>query len=352
MTRLNCKVFVNTNSNHLQQVYTGLALLHRQGKINLKLEFDKSVRECVVPFSVQSNILHMEVDRKKICFDMADGPELSESALQRSDVYFKRSFNSHFVRPDLILKVKPYGLNYLVYPNGFDLFGFRRCARFYKTPNWFKEVIKQADFLGKMHYKVSTSSLNAAAVMREHPKVLFLARLWDINSDSYFKVDEAYSQQRRDINEQRAKCITLLREAIGSHFTGGLLATDFALKEHPNLVVKNTNLTSKKNYISALKDHDICVASTGLHGSIGWKFGEYIATSKAIVAETNENEVPKLQVNKHYLEFSSAHECVESVLYLKNNDDLRFQMMCDNQQYYETSLRPDRLLWNCLEQVL
>ncbi|WP_148259072.1 hypothetical protein [Alteromonas naphthalenivorans] len=352
MTKLNCKVYVDTNSNHLQQVYTGLAMLHRQEKINLKLVFDKSVSTCTVPFSVQSNILNINIEGKRICFDMSDGTELSDSALKRSDVYFKRSFNSSFVDPAIASKVMPYGLNYLVYPNGFDIFGFRRCVKFYKTPNWFKEVIKQADFIGKMHYKVSCSALSASPVLRTDPKTLFLARLWDINADSYFAVDEQHSQQRRGINEQRAKCISLLKKELGNRFTGGLLATEFALSQHPELVVKDARLTSKHNYITTLKAHDICVASTGLHDSIGWKFGEYIATSKAIVAERNDNVIPQLETNKHFLEFSSAEQCVEQVLFLYQNEDYRFQMMRDNQRYYESSLRPDRLLLNCFERAL
>lgn len=34
-----------------------------------------------------------------------------------------------------------------------------------------------------------------------------------------------------------------------------------------------------------VKESDICITTTGLHRSIGWKFAEYIAASKAIVTE-------------------------------------------------------------------
>lgn len=352
MNKLKCTVYADNNSNHLQQIYTGLTMLHRKGKLKVSMRVGKDARKSTVPFSVQPNILHIELAGKKLCFDTSDSAAIDLEAYALTDHYFKRSFNPSLEPHNYQKNVYPYGLNYLVYPDGFDPFGFKRCALFYSTKEWKKELIKQADFLGKLHFKASVSNIYSPPVFREEPKVLFLARLWDTQSDSYFQISEQQKAQREEINTQRARCIELLRDKFGSRFTGGLIATDFASKQHPELVVDNAGLTTKSNYLHTVKSHDICIASTGLHGSIGWKFGEYVAMSKSIVAERNLNYVPNLSEGNHYLSFTTAQECVDQAIRLDAGTDTRFKMMKENHRYYESNLRPDALLMKCFEQVL
>lgn len=352
MRKAKCIVYADSNSNHLQQVYTGLTMLHRAGVINVSMSVSRDARRTTIPFSVQSNILHIQLDDKRLCFDTSDSSKIDTKALDKTDFYFKRSYNPESDNSNYSAKVLPYGLNYLVYSDGFDWLSFKRCAQFYNTNEWKKELVKQADFLGKLHFKISTSSLYSPPVYRDKPKVLFLARLWDTESDSFFLVDEEQKAQRESINRQRIECIDILQDAFKDRFTGGLIATDYALKKHPKFVVKNSAVTSKRNYINTVKSHDICIASTGLHGSIGWKFGEYIAMSKAIVSEQNNNLVPNLKENSHYLKFSSASECVEQVNKLAQNEGKRFEMMNLNNKYYEAHLRPDKLLLDCFKRAI
>jgi len=327
-------------------------MLHRKGTLKVSMRVSKDARKSTVPFSVQPNILHIELAGKKLCFDTSDSAAIDLEAYALTDHYFKRSFNPALEPHNYRKNVYPYGLNYLVYPDGFDPFGFKRCALFYSTKEWKKELIKQADFLGKLHFKASVSNIYSPPVFRAEPKVLFLARLWDTQSDSYFQISEQQKAQREEINTQRAQCIKLLRDKFGSRFTGGLIATDFAVKQHPELVVDNAGLTTKSNYLHTVKSHDICIASTGLHGSIGWKFGEYVAMSKSIVAERNLNYVPNLSEGNHYLSFTTAQECVDQAIRLDVDTDARYKMMEENHRYYESNLRPDALLMKCFEQVL
>lgn len=352
MRKAKCIVYADSNSNHLQQVYTGLTMLHRKGVINVEMKVSKEAKKTETPFSVQGNILHLELEGKKLCFDTSDSAFIDSEALERCDFLFKRSFNPKIDRVNYSKKVLPYGLNYLVYADGFDRFAFKRCALFYKTKDWKKELIKQADYFGKLHFKISTSALYSRPVFRENPKILFLARLWDTDSDSFFTVTEEQREQREQINKQRVNCIAMLQDTFKERFTGGLIATNYALKSKPEFVLKNTELTTKRNYIDTVKSHDICIASTGLHGSIGWKFGEYISMSKAIVSERNENIVPGLKASVHFQEFGSATECVEQVKGLVERRDDRFEMMKQNHRFYESHLRPDTLLMRCFRQVL
>jgi hypothetical protein len=91
------------------------------------------------------------------------------------------------------------------------------------------------------------------------------------------------------------------------------------------------------------------VATTGLHGSTGWKFAEYIAFSKAIVSEELNYEVPgKLEHGKNYLAFNSPEDCVNQVRLLFSDHHLRNSIMANNALYYLSFLRPDVLVVNTI----
>ncbi|MBV1906550.1 MAG: hypothetical protein KUG75_10760, partial [Pseudomonadales bacterium] len=91
--------------------------------------------------------------------------------------------------------------------------------------------------------------------------------------------------------------------------------------------------------------YPICVATTGLHQSIGWKFAEYIAFSKAILSETLNFEVPgKLSEGMNFLEFTSAEACVENASILMSDHELRKKLMLNNAIYYHKNMRPDNLI--------
>jgi hypothetical protein len=93
----------------------------------------------------------------------------------------------------------------------------------------------------------------------------------------------------------------------------------------------------------------ICVATTGLHGSIGGKFAEYVCLSKAILSEKLQYAVPgDLREGRNYLEFTTADECVEQAWRLFSDRALRNRLMCNNARYYNAWLRPDMLILNSL----
>lgn len=113
------------------------------------------------------------------------------------------------------------------------------------------------------------------------------------------------------------------------------------------------NESTKSNYIKQLKQHTICIATTGLHGSIGWKLAEYVAFSKAIVTEMLRYKVPGSFDNyKNYLEFTTPEQCVEKVSDLLQNRAARNKMMEHNYSYYNNHLRPDALVLNTINTAL
>ena len=102
-----------------------------------------------------------------------------------------------------------------------------------------------------------------------------------------------------------------------------------------------------------VKESSICIATMGLHESIGWKFAEYVSASKAIVSEELHYEVPgDFQSGRNYLTFKTPEECVDQIDKLVKDEDYRYQMMVNNFNYYHQYVRPDRLVLNSLITIL
>jgi len=85
-----------------------------------------------------------------------------------------------------------------------------------------------------------------------------------------------------------------------------------------------------------------------LHRSNGWKLGEYVACSRAIVCEQLYHHVPEFRPDQNYSVFRNTSECVEGVGVLMESKSARDRMAEANRDYYLQRLRPDRLMWKAL----
>ena len=179
------------------------------------------------------------------------------------------------------------------------------------------------------------------------PKILFMVGAWD-PYDHPDRLKEKV-EEREYINKTRANCIRLLKDEFGSDFYGGFIHTDFAVKHYRDLLLPDNTQSSKINYVDRVKSYSICVATTVLHGSIGWKFAEYVAFSKAILSEKLNYEVlGNLEKGRNYLAFSSPEECVERAKQLCSDRELRNYLMTNNSRYYQSYLKPDSLILNTM----
>ena len=175
-------------------------------------------------------------------------------------------------------------------------------------------------------------------------RILFLTRLWSFNTEDPKKLDFL-----RGINETRISLIRALRKRYGVAFCGGLRKTDLAMQMAPDLIT-TYRMTNRRNFLRLLHEHDICIASTGLHNSIGWKLGEYVAASKAIVSERLHYEVTgDFLPNKNYLEYCDVPQALSAVESLMSSPERVYQMKLENQRYYMEYLRPDAIVWNALK---
>ena len=92
------------------------------------------------------------------------------------------------------------------------------------------------------------------------------------------------------------------------------------------------------------------MATTGLHGSIGWKMAEYVAASRAIVSEPLRYPVPGgFAPGRNFLEFDSLESFVAAIERLLTDATLREDIRRANWEYYLRWVRPDAQVMRTLE---
>ena len=90
----------------------------------------------------------------------------------------------------------------------------------------------------------------------------------------------------------------------------------------------------------------------GLHGSIGWKIGEYVAAAKAIVSEKFAYSLPgDFSAGRNYLPYDSVEGCIEAVRFLCANKKRLYAMQLSNMIYYHSYLKPEMLVLNALSEL-
>ena len=359
MTRIACRLICHSPSPHLQQIYTGLSMLHRRGLIDLTQEFivHPSGHPGVARHLRNAGATHATVVLNNAItarYDMHDAPEIDVGDLDTCDHYFKRSFSRSYVSslPRGADKVLPFGLNYQVLPDFADSFAAHRALRLPSgLKSRFSSLQEALDAGNWRRFYPRVREMESPPDCTLAPRVLFLVTAHDPHDDP--DRSQAKIEERRQANETRAQCIRLLRRELGTMFLGGFNHSEYAVRQYGDCLTADIGVTDKERYIRTLKSYSICVATTGLHGSIGWKFAEYIACSKAILSERLTYAVPgEFASGRNFLEFGSPAECVELAHRLIANREQRNEMMGVNADYYRAHLRPDVLLLNSLRTAL
>lgn len=347
-----CTLFYPSDAKHLNQLFTGLCDLDRMGWIRLEQKFQASAAPG--PSTPQhlrkARLEHAMVEcaGKRLYFDFHDSQEIDEDGLRGCDFYFKRSLSLAAAEDPAMAKVFPTGLHYNVESAGFDRFAARRHLQLGAGLGRFREFWRHLP-VGR---RTSLSSRRFEAAPQDlPPKVLFMTRLWDPDDNSERTPEKrAHFMQ---LNETRANCVRRLRAALGDDFFGGVADTPLARRLCPDALVRSGDDVAKWRYIRLVQEHPICITTTGLHGSIGWKLAEYVAMGRAMISERLENVVPGgFADGTHYLSFATVDECMAQVERLIREPRLRQTLMDSCRHYYQDHLRPDRLVWRALARAM
>lgn len=352
-----CTVYYN-RIDAVSRILTGFHMLEKNGILNVEyIENSNDFRKMA---NGGGPIIEVEMDGKIMAFDMGDRWALSHEEgreyLNRIDKYFARDYSNKIdiVTPVIFTgsdKVKPYGFNYYTtFPNNpLDIPKTTKHRIKYKTKKLtgYNKCMYPEYFEGKANEK------------KKDFTIIFMARLWDdsdIVLDSNLPKDiyeyrEYMISERNRINQSRISIMRYLKKEYGKFFIGGMYHDSYSERMCPDLIVPNA-LVRKKAYLDKMKKADICIGSMGLHRSIGWKMGEYVAAARAIVAERLEYIVPgDFDDGHHYIPFDTNDECFESVAKLYDNPDLIFSMKKANENYYKEYLKPDVQILNAFREA-
>lgn len=355
MAPLDCELFVWSHIGHVQQIYTGLTLLHRQGLIRLRQWFQPMPEpDPHVPSYLRgTRAAHCAVvieDHLRLYYDLHDSGHIDSEEADRADRYFKRSYDpATTATRSLGAKVLPLGLNYEVHPDGHDALSIERSRAAGQGVGALLRRLA-ANLAGRAR-RPTMASTSGSPSFGQPSRALFMTHAWDPRDHQVHSAIEA--EERLAINAMRERCILALRQELGPHFLGGFARTPFALQNHPDGVLQDGVATRKGSYLRILRQYPICVTTMGLHGSNGWKLAEYVAQSRAIVVEKLRHTVPGgFAQNTNYLHFDDERGCVEAVVRLMTDDGMRHAMMLRNHLYYLSWLRPDLMVLRSFERAL
>jgi len=279
----------------------------------------------------------------KLYYDNHDSDEIDRDAAEAVDCYFKRSYSRSRIPDSLTSKVFPLGLDYALYPDTFDDLESERIRVFARgsTP------LNTSFGRRVSSFRPTPANMHSAPVEALPPKILFMTRAWD-PFDHDERSDEKANQRMR-VNETRASCLEALRREFGDDFLGGFERTDYAVSNYRELLLQDDEVSLKENYVKLLGACPICVSTQGLHGSIGWKMGEYVAFSKAIVSERMCYEIPgDFKEGQNYLAFDTAEGCVDATRALFADAGLRAHIMKNNYDYYNNFSAPKTVIQRTL----
>jgi hypothetical protein len=348
---LKCQLVYNKTA-HLEQLYAGFVRLEKLGIIDLRVDNPAPGTQ------TWKGILFGTVnDQHKLIYDTLDGLNWIPGTIEENLHYFKRTFTAdyYFKRSytrqlkDVApagCKILPLGFNYRIRPP----YSLTKSS----MRDHFQQVVRRSYFASRMlrmnndEMSLPSEDYEQQPILNKDVKILFLTRIW--NPDEF--KDYPIKPSVETLNKSRIAAITTCRKEFGKIFCGGLTDDDFS-RAHAKSLIAPLALTNKKQYLELVKEHAVCIATTGLHGSIGWKFAEYVAASRAIVSEPLLYEVPGgFKKDQNYLEFRDERELPARINALLDSRVAVMKMMQENYRYYNNYLKPENLVLNTLLQVL
>jgi hypothetical protein len=343
-----------------RQLLTGLARLAREGEVRLTQEV------VAVPAPREDGPLHLRDkaswdvdlivdDRFWARIDVHVGTEIDAAAYRGCDLYFKRYIDRQQTPGREFPKLRPYTLCYDVHNSGFDGYEARRIAA--QALPLARRSLELARFVALcvrsdlgVGSRMRVEDVRARPAAGTDPGTLFMTRLWDPAQYENYCLSDATELQA--MNELRAACIRALRRELGPRFEGGVQRTPFAVREYGDIVLPTVDEGRRRHFISQVRTHPICVTTAGPHRSNGFKFAEYVAMSRCIVAEPVATEIPgNFAEPRNYLTFASPAACVQRVLQLVDDPGLRAAQMQANWNYYQAWMDPERLARKLVDAV-
>src|SRR5690554_4759609 len=355
--QINVEVAADSFGTHTHQIFCGLNILKHRKLINLKYirpprwMWKRSTRQLVFLRATNSDQIRSHV------YDLNDSADIANpEALAHIDCYHKRSYSKNGYK--MIVghqKINPLGFNYQMQAGSFSDFIKRTLGDFLFHPyNPFankqrphiENIVKYArDMLIKNNTNrqiLYEYEISRPPVIRNNKTMLFQCSLWD---PAFFPhVPQAHIN---NLNVQIISVVRALAKEFGESFIGGLQGNEYTQRIAKDLIIRAPS--NRRAYLQAVNDALVVVTTNGISDSIGWKMGEFVAASKAIVCEPLQHiVVGEFKNEKNYLEFNSVDQCVNNCKRLVEDQRLNVELSSNCFDYYNNYLRPDMLVLNSL----
>ena len=353
---------------HIAQTIFGFLRLSHDGIVDLSFSYDAEKDKALPPGSWL-----VEIDGRRVCCDIADAnlntPAEVDALLEKNfDFIFKRSLD-----PAIAREVKnkdrylPLGLFFRFFPPRFNITvveraqqstfsrRFSRVLGILTNCNGIKSLIPYAADVDKYW--------TVGSMPNPDIDVLFTLRLWsNCASNPNGRQHEnrlghgACFTDAPDWKERTEERILFLRE-FREHFKEwkivcGVSDSPLARELCPDLVLPH-RVTDRANFRKMIGRAKVCVTTTGLWGSTGGKFTEFVSAGKAIVSNPLRHIVPgEFAEGKNYLAFTGKEELFDRCEYLLTRSEETRLMGLRNAWYYRHYVRPDMMVLNMIRTVL
>lgn len=346
---ISCKLFLTGDGGHPRQVVTGFYELAHTRRIRLRVRADEwsgaRYRHCV----------RAVINGRRVIDDLSDDgsvPGQLQPELESVHHYIKRSYElaAREALPETV-KMWPLGLFYRVtsrhnaWHRGTKPFNVGRPAE-----SMARRAAPITRLMG-IRENLHIGDFESPPAVTEQPSIPCMTRAWDPGELPSAQANGR--EDRRQINDLRASSICAGRREFGERFYGGFTIDDFAGREYGDCLLDSPRASDRRACLARVKSADICIATTGVHRSIGGRMSEYVAASKAIVSEPLFYTVPEdFAAGNNYLEFRSIEEFVAAIKRLLADTGTRKHMMYTNRAYYHAYVRPDAMVVTSLLKVL
>ncbi len=358
--------------NHSSYIQTGLFELEKMGLVNVEVQLYLKMNKGTLTVDRHGTItkssrphpktsFYTLIDsssNKKINFatDLYDFAEhFSQAALSNCNFYFKRNFESNYVKSiQGNSKAKIYKLgvtfgNHSEYKHDtykffLGLFLSNLKLNLKRDRYFFKRIFKTYK-VQKKHWKFINTSRNISRFENfekaSENSIMFQTRCFLHEKDEDVK----------QIHRQRYHIIKLLMQHFPDTFMGGFVPSRVANNNYRDAL---TNVpTAPEEYLDALKKSKIVVYTRGLANSPAWKMAEYLSQAKVIIAEPLTAELPvPLTEGKELLYFQNDMELIEKIKIVLKDKALAARLSKNARAYFETHVHPVQNTKRILEFML
>ena len=345
---LHCRLEVRASNLHLAMLYAGFAALEAQGLVRLEV-VRHEVFEGWEGGGVEALRVVLE-DGTVVLFDTGDATDREHPSSYGRNVsaLFRRMYGPKSRGEQ---HTHPLGPFCAVYEGNLWARRVKLCDTWRDR---FRLVVRESRWLARLAgvqnsaATLSLEDLVCPPTADRPPRVLFSTHVYDPARAP----NEQSAEERSTLNQMRVDVVRALRRRFGDSFHGGLTPGRYARLEFPDDLLSPRD-AKQSAFLASRRTASIGVATTGLQGSLGFKFAEYLAAGMAVVTEPIGTEFPgPIAEGSHYSVFRTPEQCVELVEQLMADPERRLARMTANFEYFESHVRPDQMVRRALETSL